>query len=84
MPESPFTPDEPSNDSAEDLTPGGERSDDRGSDLPGGEQRSSAAAPDTPAARGEAPDTDRLGYREQDEQRAYSEHGHQGTAGHDA
>ncbi len=37
MPESPFTPDERSNDSAEDLTPGGERSDDRGSDLPGHE-----------------------------------------------
>lgn len=82
MSESRFMHDEPSNDTAEDLTPTGARGENRESGVAGGEHDPSGPPPDTANAPGDGPDIDRLGHREQDEQRAYSERADRaGTAG---
>ncbi len=81
MPESPIPQHDASNDTQEDLRPTPEPADDR-------QPRPTEDEPDQTGAlsgtagdgRGEEPDADRLGYRELDEERAYSERGDQSGA----
>lgn len=85
MPESPFMPEEPSNDTAEDLTRTGERGGDRESRSPAPGHDASWPGVEAPDAHRDEPDADRLGYREVDEQRAYGERADRaGTEGGDA